>query len=144
MKTLSDISHEISRQLSVTENTRKLIIRVELVGRSEVRSVLDHSERGTTIHSSIERLCEKSLNGGHIEKLIDNVLPDLDIEQLSQNNDLRGDLLQFVNKLDKSSLIELLGNDAPDSLTDDEIAQTIELMRRDILQTLTPDTEDNQ
>jgi hypothetical protein len=106
--------------------------------------VLDHSERGTTIHSSIEKLCEKSLNGGHIERLIDNVLPDLDIEQLSQNNDLRGDLLQFVNNLDKSSLIELLGKDAPDSLTDDEIAQTIELMRRDILQTLTPDTEDNQ
>ena len=144
MKTLSDISHEISRQLSVTENTRKLIIRVQLVGRSAVRTVLDHSERGTTIHSSIEKLCEKSLNGGHIERLIDNVLPDLDIEQLSQNNDLRGDLLQFVNNLDKSSLTELLGKDAPDSLTDDEIAQTIELMRRDILQTLTPDTEDNQ
>jgi DNA repair exonuclease SbcCD nuclease subunit len=144
MKTLSDISHEISRQLSVTENTRKLIIRVRLIGRSVVRSVLDHSERGTTIHSSIEKLCEKSLNGGHIERLIDNVLPDLDIEQLSQNNDLRGDLLQFVNNLDKSSLTELLGKDAPDSLTDDEIAQTIELMRRDILQTLTPDTEDNQ
>ena len=144
MKTLNDISEEVSRQLSVTENTRKLIIRVRLIGRSEVRSVLDHSERGTTIHSSIEKLCEKSLNGGHIERLIDNVLPDLDIEQLSQNNDLRGDLLQFVNNLDKSSLTELLGKDAPDSLTDDEIAQTIELMRRDILQTLTPDTEDNQ
>ena len=106
--------------------------------------MLDHTERGTTIHSSIEKLCEKSLNGGHIERLIDNVLPDLDIEQLSQNNDLRGDLLQFVNSLDKSSLIELFGNDAPDSLTDAEIAQTIELMRRDVLQTLTHDAEDNQ
>jgi DNA repair exonuclease SbcCD nuclease subunit len=144
MKKLDDISNEISRQLSTSENPKKLIIRVRLTGRSEVRDVLDHTEKGTTTHSLIEKLCTMSLNGGHIEKLIDDVLPDLDLEQLAQHNDLRGDLLQFINGLDRDSLVALLGDDAPELLTDDEVAQTIELMRRDVLQTLTSSSEDGQ
>jgi hypothetical protein len=105
---------------------------------------LDHTEKGTTTHSLIEKLCTMSLNGGHIEKLIDDVLPDLDHDQLAQNNDLRGDLLQFINGLDRDSLVTLLGDDAPELLTDDEVVQTIELMRRDVLQTLTSSSEDGQ
>jgi hypothetical protein len=144
MKNLNDISNDISRQLSTSDNPKKLIIRVRLTGRSEVRAVLDHTEKGTTTHSLIEKLCIMSLNGGHIEKLIDDVLPDLDLDQLAQNNDLRGDLLQFINGLDRDSLVALLGDDAPELLTEDEVVQTIELMRRDLLQTLTPSDEDNQ
>jgi DNA repair exonuclease SbcCD nuclease subunit len=144
LKTLDDISNEISQKLLAIGNNKRMIVRIRLVGRSEVRAALDHIEKGKNTHSALEILCGKSLNGGHIERLFDEVLPDLDIEQLAQNNDLRGDLLQFVNGLERESLVALLGEDAPGSLTDDEVTQTIELMRRDILQTLTLSGEDNQ
>ena len=144
MSTLDDIASGILARLASVKSDRKVILRVRLTGRSEAKSAVEKTaaSKTTTLAAALEQLCAEGLNGGHIEKVVDQLLPALDLKELAGRDDLRGDLLRLIDTLDKEGLVAALGDGAPHDLSEEETVQILDQMRADVLRELVPNTED--
>lgn len=144
MEDLGDIAGSINAQLVSSTDDQMRIVRVRLTGRSHARTALDLAKKENKMSGlagSLEMLCADGLRGGHIERVDDEVLPALDIADLSQRDDLLGDVLRHIETLSPDDIRMMLGDSGPDGLAPDDVEQIRELMRADILQELSPSAE---
>lgn len=127
---LGPIAGLIREKCTGLSSGKPLLIRVTLHGYSAAHAAVSST---SNIEQAIELLCGDALNGGHIEKIVSHLLPEVDIHTLRTADDLLGDLLMAVENLAPGDFDpETAGLDpsllTPDRLTDMRNAMTADFL----------------
>lgn len=109
-ESIDKLGELIGKSIEALNQSKPLIVRVKLVGRSNLVKV--PGEHSKLEESLTWRLSSGPLNGGYVEEVSSNLLPPLDMAQLRERDDIVGAVIRAIDELDliKSLQDELGGS----------------------------------
>jgi len=138
-ESIDKLAEVIGKQLDALEQSKPLIVRLNLVGRSNLVKVpSDYETKGTkgALEQSLTiRMSSGSLNGGYVEEVSSNLLPLLDMKQLRERDDIVGAVIRVTEELDP---IRLLQDELGESmyLSEEEKEQLRSEIRSDLIRSI--------
>jgi DNA repair exonuclease SbcCD nuclease subunit len=144
LATLDKIAAAVTRQVQQDTEGRRLIVSLTLTGTSsEALTVVEKGTKdGEGLVSDLQKLLVPTLNGGYLQDVSVNILPELDYEQLSTRDDVIGDLLRALESGELFALVNefLQGDiDSKRPLTDTEVQDLRNRMKREFIRQLVLD-----